>query len=151
MDLAGLILGWAEEPWGWLLFGLVLLVLEIFIPGTFFLWLGAAAVVVGLIDLVVPMGWQVQVVTWGVLSLVLLLVGRRFYSSRDREVEDPFLNERAARYMGRVFTLTEPLRENQGTLKIDDTIWRISGPDLTAGTRVKVTGVDGPILKVEPA
>lgn len=149
MDLTGLLIGWLQEPWFWFLLGLALLLLEVFAPGTFFLWLGVAALVVGAIDLVVNPVWQVQIVTWGVLSLVLLLLGRRFYSARDREVEDPYLNERAARYTGRVFTLTEPLVENQGTLKIDDTIWRISGPDMAAGTRVKVIGVDGPVLKVE--
>ncbi|MBT9288928.1 NfeD family protein [Prosthecodimorpha staleyi] len=151
MDLTGMLIGWASTAWFWLMFGLVLLLLEVFAPGTFFLWLGVAALVVGGLDLAFDLTWQVQAIAWGVLSLVLLLAGRRYFNARDLQTEDPHLNERASRYLGRVFTLATPLVEDHGSLKVDDTIWRISGPDMSAGTRIKVIGVDGPILKVDRA
>jgi membrane protein implicated in regulation of membrane protease activity len=149
MGLFETLLFWLDGPSLWLVLGLALLALEVFVPGTFFLWFGVSAIIVGIFGLFVTVDWKVQLLAWGVLAVVLLVFGRRFYRSKDRDVEDPFLNERASRYTGRVFTLTEPLIENQGSLKIDDTIWRVSGPDMTAGTRVKVVGVDGPVLKVE--
>ncbi len=38
----------------------------------------------------------------------------------------------------------------RGSVSSGDTIWRVKGPELAAGTRVKVVGVDGTVLKVEP-
>ena len=32
---------------------------------------------------------------------------------------------------------------------LGDGVWRISGPDLAAGQKVRVIGADGPVLKVE--
>ncbi|MEJ1160202.1 NfeD family protein [Prosthecomicrobium sp. N25] len=151
MSLFEYVARWFDAPSTWLLLGLALLALEVFVPGTFFLWFGVSALAIGAVLLVVAVEWKIALVAWAVLAVLLLLVGRRFFHARDREVEDPYLNERAARYTGRQFTLTEPLIESQGNLKIDDTIWRVSGPDLPAGTRIRVVGVDGPVLKVDRA
>ena len=47
--------------WHWLIAGVVLIVLEVFAPGAFFLWLGVSAGVVGLILVMFPdMGWESQ-------------------------------------------------------------------------------------------
>jgi membrane protein implicated in regulation of membrane protease activity len=151
MSLFDYVARWFDGPSAWLIFGLVLMGLEVFIPGTFFLWFGVSALIVGVALFFVPLAWPAVLLIWGVLAVILLFVGRRFFRSRDGEGEDPFLNERAMRYTGRVFTLAEPVLESQGSLKIDDTIWRVSGPDMPAGTRVKVIGVDGPILRVDRA
>ncbi|MDN3720837.1 NfeD family protein [Roseibium salinum] len=68
-----------------------------------------------------------------------------------RKKGDPGLNQRGSRYVGREFTLTTPLREGAGNLSVDDTIWRITGPDLPAGTKVRVEAVEGARLVVAPA
>ena len=54
------ILTLAEElgPWAWLIGGIVLLALELAIPGSFLIWLGLAAVVVGLVSFAVDLSWQ---------------------------------------------------------------------------------------------
>lgn len=136
-------------PWGWWILGLVLLGLEILVPGTFFLWFGVGALVVGTLALFVGLGWQVQVVIWLVLSIAALAIGRRYTRLWDT-TPDPTLNDRLGRFIGRVFTLTEPIVESAGRLSIEDTIWRITGPELPAGTKVRVTAANGPVLVVEP-
>ena len=40
--------------------------------------------------------------------------------------------------IGRTATLTEPITEGRGRIRIGDTMWRVSGPDLPAGARVRV-------------
>ena len=50
--------------------------------------------------------------------------------------------------MGRTFTLERPIVDGRGRLKVDDTMWLVEGPDLPAGTRVQVTGVDNTLLRV---
>ena len=60
-------------------------------------------------------------------------------------------SQRGTQYIGRVFTLAEPIADGRGRLHVDDTMWKIEGDDVPAGTQVRVTGVDGVVLKVEPA
>lgn len=59
------------ESWHWLVFGLVLATLEIFLPTFFVLWFGVAAVIVAGLMWVLPLGWFAQVVWWLVMSCVL--------------------------------------------------------------------------------
>jgi hypothetical protein len=140
----------ALGPWSWFVLGLILLGLEILAPGTIFLWFGLSALVVGVVALTLGLSWQVHVALFLVLSLVSLLVGRRMMTRLASERGDPGLNKRGSRYIGREFTLATPLNEGAGNLSIDDTIWRITGPDLPAGTKVRVESIDGARLVVSP-
>lgn len=141
----------ALGPWSWFVLGLLLLGLEILAPGTIFLWFGLSALVVGIVSLVFDFAWQIDVSLFIVLSLVSLLIGRRLMIRLISEKGDPGLNQRGSRYVGREFTLATPLREGAGNLSIDDTIWRITGPDLPAGTKVRVESIDGVRLVVTRA
>lgn len=53
------------------------------------------------------------------------------------------------RYIGQVITLTEELRDGDGSVKLGNRRWRLRGPTVPAGTRVRVTGVDGTVLIVD--
>ncbi len=141
----------ALGPWSWFVLGLILLGLEIVAPGTIFLWFGLSALVVGAVALAFGFSWQVLVTLFLVLSLASLLIGRRMMTRLASEKGDPGLNQRGSRYIGREFTLTKPLSEGAGNLSIDDTIWRITGPDLPAGTKVRVDSIDGARLVVSRA
>ena len=134
--------------WHWFLAGLLCLILEAFLPGAVFLWMGIAAFVVGVLAWIIPvMGWQVEFVLFGVLAIASFFAYRRF---RAPPVSDkPTLNRRGHSYVGRSFTLTAPLVNGIGTLHVDDSQWRIAGPDLPAGTQVRVVEADGTTLKVE--
>jgi hypothetical protein len=137
-------------PWIWWIVGLVLLGLEVLAPGTFFLWFGLAAIVVGTIAIVVDIPWQLAVTLFGVLSVGSMIVGRLVMRRTRDEGGDANLNQRGKRMIGREFVLAEPMRDGSGSVRIDDTVWRVSGPDCPAGTRISVTGVDGATLTVAP-
>jgi inner membrane protein len=137
--------------WDWFIAGGVLLVLEVLAPGVFMLWLGLAAILVGLISLIIDWPWQAQFVAFAVFSLAAIPLWRRLAHSVGQSTDQPFLNRRTASYVGRVFTLEKPIVDGVGTIGIDDTVWRVTGPDTPAGSRVKVTRVDGAALHVEPA
>jgi hypothetical protein len=134
-------------PWTWWIAGIALLGLEILVPGTFFLWFGVAALMVGTLALLVPIDLSLQVSIWLGASLVLLVVGRRFFK-RKATTDQPLMNDPLGQFVGRSFTLSEPIVEGEGRLKIGDTIWRVTGPDLRAGTKVIVTGAQGTALVV---
>jgi membrane protein implicated in regulation of membrane protease activity len=145
------IAGILEElgAWSWWIIGLLLLGLEIVVPGSFFLWFGVSALIVGTSALLIDWPWQFQIVGFVVLALALVAIGRRYFS-RAEESDRPFLNERAERLVGTSHVLGEPIVNGHGRVSIEDTSWRVSGPDTAAGTRVRVVGADGSILKVEP-
>ena len=52
--------------------------------------------------------------------------------------DQPLLNRRGEQLVGRIATLTEPINDGRGRIKLGDTLWRVSGPDLPAGTQVRV-------------
>jgi membrane protein implicated in regulation of membrane protease activity len=136
--------------WHWLVLGVILVILEVFSPAAFFLWLGIAAGFVGLVLLVWPgVTWPFQVILFALFSLSSVVVGRRYLKLHPIATDEPALNRRGEQYVGRVFTLAAPVVNGQGKIRVDDTTWKISGTDCAAGTRVRVTGVDGVVLKVE--
>ncbi|HEX2511314.1 MAG TPA: NfeD family protein [Xanthobacteraceae bacterium] len=135
--------------WNWLILGAVFLTLELAAPGAFMLWLGLAALAVGLISFAVDWSWQAQLFAFAVLSLALLPVWRRYAPKVERPSESPLLNRRAESYIGRTFTLENPIVDGVGRVRIDDTIWRVNGPDSPAGSQVRIMRAEGPNLFVE--
>ncbi len=135
--------------WNWLILAGIFFVLELMVPGAFMLWLGISAMLVGLIGFVVSWAWQFQLVAFAVFALASIPLWRRYAGSTEDTKDQPFLNRRADGFVGREFTLDKPIVAGNGTVKIDDTIWRLSGPDMAGGTRVKVVRADAALLVVE--
>jgi inner membrane protein len=138
-------------PWTWWVLGLVLLGLEILVPGNVFVWFGVAALLTGVLALFTELGWQVELIVFVVLALVLVVAGRRLFARTTQPGEQPFLNDRAHRLVGSSYMLSAPIVDGHGQVKVDDTNWRVVGPDLPSGTLVKVVDADGAVLKVEKA
>ena len=138
--------------WHWWVLALVLIGIEMVAPGFFLMWIGGAAAVTGLVALIIPsLPWQGQFLIFGVLA-VASVVGARYYFKRNPiETADATLNRRGAQYIGRTFSLEEAIVNGFGKVRVGDSVWRAEGPDLPAGDRVKVIGVDGAALKVEKA
>lgn len=138
--------------WSWLIVGLVLLGCELLLPGNVFIWLGAAAIVTALVRFVLPIDWPHQFGVFGILGLLAVLFWLRVIRPRGGEETDrPLLNRRADRHIGEELVLSEPISGGVGRLPIGDTVWRIAGPDLPAGRKVRVVGHEGSVLRVEAA
>lgn len=142
--------------WTWWIVGFALIAIEIVAPGTFFLWFGLAAFVVGALHFIFGLdsaifAWQAQVILFAILAIGFAVIGRRMASAKGpSDTDKPNLNERSASLIGTVAVLTEAISEGSGRAKIGDGSWRVVGPDLAKGERVKVTSVDGGTLIVEP-
>lgn len=136
--------------WHWWILAAVLIILEVFAPGAFFLWLGLAAVAVGGVVYLSPdMSWEYQLLLFSVLSVISIVIWRKYFRITPTDTDQPHLNRRGEQYIGRVFTLQEPIVDGVGKIHVDDSTWKVHGDDCPAGTRVEITGVDGTILKVE--
>ena len=141
-------------PWNWLILGGLLLSLEIMAPGVYLLWIGIAALLTGALSFQVGdaawWSWQVQLIVFVALALVSTLAGRHFFGAdRGGETDQPLLNRREQQLIGQVSTLEEPIRDGHGRVRLGDTLWLVHGPELPAGTRVRVVGAQGGNLSVE--
>jgi len=138
--------------WHWFIFGLAMVILEMFAPGAIFLWIGAAAGVVGAVLYFIPsLTWENQFMIFAVLSVASIVLSKMFFKKHPIETDSPTLNRRGEQNIGRVFTLTEAIVNGVGKVKVDDTIWKVAGADRDIGHKVKVVAADGNILMVEPA
>ena len=137
--------------WFWWVAAGALLMLELAAPGVFFIWLAIPAAAVGVLDMVFNIGWQLELVAFAGLSIISVYAGRRLLGKRHAFDSDrPNLNQRMLDFVGRNFVLGEAIVEGRGRLTIDSTIWEVQGPDAPKGARVKITGIDGLRLTVEP-
>ena len=138
------------EFWHWWIAGVLLAIIEVFAPGAILIWMGVAAGLVGAMVLAVPdMAWQVQFLIFGVLSVSSIVAWRYYQKRNPTETDQPKLNRRGEQYVGRVFTLKEAIVNGSGVVWVDDSRWKVEGSDLPAGTKVRVTGVEGTVLQVE--
>lgn len=149
------IMSWLDgtQFWHWWILAAIFAGIEILAPGVFFIWLGAAAALTGLIALVIPsLGWEIEALIFAVLAM-LSVIGWRNYIKSSKGKDDPaaMLNRRGDQMVGRIAVLSEPIQNGRGKARIDDTVWRVEGADLPAGAAIKVTAVDGAVLKVEAA
>jgi inner membrane protein len=136
--------------WSWLILSAVFFVIELLAPGAFMMWLGLSALLVGLISVFTDWPWQYQLIAFAVFALASIPLWRRFAHRVESVGDQPFLNRRADAFVGREFTLERPIVSGNGTVKIDDTIWRLAGPDCPGGSRVKVVRADAATLVVVP-
>lgn len=138
--------------WYWWCLALVLAALEMFIPGAALLWIGGAAGVVGVAALVFDIGLATELVMFGVLAVLAWFLSRLLARRDPDDMQSGTLNRRGEQYLGQVLTLEEGIVNGYGRARVADGIWRVAGAaDLPQGSRVRVTGVDGAVLRVEGA
>ena len=138
------------DYWHWWILAGILLIIEISAPSFFFLWLAIAAAITGFVMLAIPdFDWEYQLLTFSGIAVVSITLFLRYQRANPAVTDQPTLNRRGEQYIGRTFTLTEPLINNIGVIRVDDSTWRINGDDLPAGSTIKVVAAKGVILQVE--
>lgn len=135
--------------WFWLSLGLILGAAEMVAPGFFLMWLGLAAIIVGVLDYFLPITVAYQVAMFAILSVLTVFAGKKFLANNPIETDDPKLNDRGARLTGEIVTVVEAIADGRGRVKVGDTVWAARGTDAALGARVRVKGADGAVLLVE--
>jgi len=141
---------WLLEPayWNWWLLGVVLMAIEAIAPGFFFLWMGVAALLVGLLLTLLPMAWTWQVMLFAVLSVGSIVAWRLRLRRHPTQTQDSLLNRRGHQYVGRVFTLEAPVVNGYGKVRVNDSTWKVAvDQDWPAGVKLRIVDADGVILK----
>jgi membrane protein implicated in regulation of membrane protease activity len=137
--------------WHWMVLAVLLAAAETLVPGAVVIWFAASAVVISLLMVVLDIPWQFQLIGFALLGLAALLGYRAYRKKNPGTFEQPTLNQRGQQYVGSELVLIEPIEQGSGKAKLGDGVWKVSGPELPAGARVRVTGVNGTILTVVPA
>jgi membrane protein implicated in regulation of membrane protease activity len=140
-------------PFHWFGIGVFFMLLDVMAGASFFLlWLGLSAITVAIFCWLLPtLHPEYQILLFAIQSFASIIFWRIYLKSHPPTTDRPSLNRRAEQYIGRLFTLDQPIVNRRGQVRVDDSYWRIeSKTDLPMGVTVKVIGVDGLILKVEP-
>jgi len=138
--------------WSWVVLGLVLIGGEMIAPGAFLVWLGLAALVTGVVVGATGMAWQGAALVFAALCVVSVVAGRMLTRRKSDEPDAATgLNDRGRQLVGKVFRLEATMLGGEGRIRVGDSSWRVTGPELLAGAEVKVVRVDGATLVVEKA
>ncbi len=139
-----------DAAWAWIAFGLVLAGLEMIVPGVYLIWLALAALATGALTMVFDFGVPLQIVEFVSLSLIAVFTARRIFGEQPIESSDPLMNDRLGRLVGQTGTVAQAIDHGEGRVTQGDSQWPARGPEMAAGTRVRIVGSDGGTLIVEP-
>jgi membrane protein implicated in regulation of membrane protease activity len=139
-----------EPGWLWMIGGILLLIAEIIAPGFFLVFIGVAALATGAFTLLFGMPLAFQLILFTIYALVAVMIGRKVYANQAADSSDPLLNDRVARMVGKSVTVIEVVDEHSGRVRVGDSEWSARGGPGRPGERVRITGVDGNCLLVEP-
>jgi len=119
-------------------------------PGFFLIWLALAALATGALTFALDLGVPLQIVNFVFLALIIVFSARRILAEQPIASADPLLNNRMGRLVGQSGTVAAAIEHGEGRVRQGDSEWPARGPELAAGTRVRITGFDGGTLIVEP-
>jgi membrane protein implicated in regulation of membrane protease activity len=139
-----------EPGWLWMIGGILLLIAEVIAPGFFLVFIGVAALATGAFTLLFGMPLAFQLILFTIYALVAVMIGRKVYANQAADSSDPLLNDRAARMVGKSVTVIAAVDEHSGRVRVGDSEWSARGGPGRPGERVRITGVDGNCLLVEP-
>ena len=139
-----------EWGWVWLIGGLALAAAEMLLPGVFLIWLGGAALFTGALTLGFGPPLFVQLALFAGTAVTSVLIGRHVTGAVPTISDDPLLNERTARLIGRTVTVVAPIAHGEGRVRVGDSEWIAIGEDAAPGDKVTIVGANGGRLKVEP-
>lgn len=136
--------------WHWLILAVALIILEILMPGAYFLWMGVSAAAVGCAMFIFPeMPWLTQILIFAALSVITVVIYKTHQKKNPIVTDEPALNRRGEQYIGRTVILTEAIVNGVGKTKVDDSTWKVTGADMEAGESVRVVAIEGSTFKVE--
>ncbi len=141
--------------WHWIVIGIALMLVEIFVGSFFIFWFGAAAVVVGLLTVLAPnLGVVAQLLLWGILSTGFAVAWFKYLKPLSKDRTNAGLSKEAL--LGQIGqVLSPPNGESKGMLRFpapvlgNDEWLIISQDELQIGDRASVIDLSGNSLIVK--
>ena len=131
----------------WLVLGLSLIILELFLWTVFLLWIGASAITVSIFFYLMPeTAWPIQLLIFVALSLASTFLAKRYYPVKTVDDE---LHEKAKTYIGKECKVSS-IDDGAIKVKIGNSLWFAKGRELSVGQTVKIIDVESSTFIVEP-
>ncbi|HJX71652.1 MAG TPA: NfeD family protein [Bacteroidales bacterium] len=136
----------------WFLIGLVLLVLELIVPGFVIIFFGAGAWVTAIVCLLFPIRINLQVGIFTLSSVLLLLLLRRYlrrqFFSEDKSVVETLTDE----FIGKTAVVESDIKKGHpGKVSFKGTTWNaLSDVTIKKGQPVEIIGKESINLIVKP-
>ena len=131
----------------WLVLGLALIILELFLWTTFLLWVGASAITVSIVFYLIPdVDGLIQLLTFLAISVAATYLSKKYYPIKTVDDE---LNEKAKTYIGKECKVSS-MEDGVIKVQIGKSLWFAEGTDLNVGQSVKIVGVEASTFIVEP-
>ncbi|MEQ8389684.1 MAG: NfeD family protein [Thalassospira sp.] len=139
------------EFWHWWILACLMLVLEMLVPGIIFLWLAIAAAASGFVVLLVPdIVLELQLISFGVFSVLSFVLGRRFFRHGRSESDTQDISSATSSLVGKTAILTEKTMNGVVRQSVYGSSWVLkSDEELAKGQKVRVCAVEGSALRVQ--
>ncbi len=138
--------------WHWVIFGVLLIVIEMS-TGTFFmLTLGVSAILVGILDILFELSIQVEILLWLLFAIASVLVWMKWF--KDHTVSNSGQSDYRLETLGTVTGEIHPHGRGKVTFDtpvLGNTQWHATAKtDIPKGTRVKIVEINGQLIEVAP-
>jgi membrane protein implicated in regulation of membrane protease activity len=134
----------------WLIFGVILLTLEVLTGTTYILWPAVAALIVGVLVFIVPLSWELQFLLFFIIGTVLLFAGHKYFRPMMKGGEPSDLNDRARSMVGMRVKAVNDFDTGRGRVQVGDTQWQaiMDIGNAVKGDELRVVDVKGTTLQV---
>lgn len=136
--------------WAWIVLAGGLAVAEIVLPSSYLIWIALGAAATAVADAALGLTLEGQLGIFAVAMSLSCILGYFVYGSmQPRQERQTPLNEPRRSMLGARGTVCEAFKNGSGKVRIADTVWLASGPELPEGAPVVVNGLDGTRLVVQ--
>ncbi len=137
--------------WHWVVFGLILATIEIFMPLFIVLWFGLAAIIVGIIDFAFATSFATELFLWIILSILFLALWLILF--KDKTVSKSGQSDFRLGTKGIVIQKIKP--HSKGKVRFNTPVlgssewFAIADEEIAEGVSINIVDVNGQLLKVK--
>jgi len=131
----------------WLVFGLALIIVELFLWSMFLLWIGASAITISIVFYLFPeVSWGLQVLSFISLSAVSTFLAKKYFPVKTVDDE---LSINAKSHIGKECTVVS-IDNSIVKVRLGESLWFAKGCEMSVGQKVQIVDVDSSTFIVEP-
>ena len=132
----------------WLILGIGLIIIELFLWTVFLLWIGSSAITSGVIYFLFPnISGLMQLLIFAVIAIAATSLAKKYYPVK---TVDEQLHNKAKSHIGKECTI-ESIENGVTKVKIGESLWFAKGSNLSAGQTVKIIDVESSTFIIEPS
>ena len=132
----------------WLILGIGLIIIELFLWTVFLLWVGSSAITSGVIYFLFPnISGSMQLLIFAVIAIAATSLAKKYYPVK---TVDEQLHNKAKSHIGKECTI-ESIENGVTKVKIGKSLWFAKGSNLSTGQTVKIIDVESSTFIVEPS